>query len=650
VRHFFILGWLLVSFTIAGRGQVIYSENFENVANNALPAGWYGSATTPGSWKTGHNTDFLLPGNGYPPEHTKFLGLKLDSNWEHIVRMDTLMTPNIPLQNAQVYNYPTLYMDLYYIPFINDDCSVDMSFDGGNVWFNVYYDLPTRFWEPMFITLPQFVNQSSVKFRFIHKVNPDGQIGGLYMDNIKLYDQAAVDASVYDVSPHNDSIYNYASATQGDSLKVSIVNMTSNTINDAIIKYSVANGPVHADTFTSLNLTGFTTKTLTHQLPATAPGMSSYQVKAWVEVTGDGDHTNDTGTTTLIGAAFIPNKIPLIEERGGTWCGWCIRGLFFNDSLARKHPEASIVSVHNWGPSPDPMAVPMYDTFMGHMHIHGTEVSIFGFPVIIADRRELNDPLYTIDEYERDEKYFGYGSLTLGPSIINNNHLSIDVHFTPAINMNGNYKLALVLEEDSVHKDSIFYDQTNAYSYMISNTPFYGYEALPSPIPAAQMYYDFVARAILPNPLGATGSLPTTMSYNSTYSYTFQTTLDTAWKKEKMKVVAMLLRASDTFVLNTVNHQLLTPVEVKAVEGTVNVEVFPNPANEEINVRAEAAGVTPYNIVIRDMNGRVVLERNYGPDKRIGVSLPVNHLAPGIYYLQLKTDQGTTNKLITITR
>lgn len=388
--YIFILSCLMAFAVSSVQCQPIYVENFENVANNALPAGWYSSATQPGSWRTGVNTDFALSTYNIPPAHTKFIGLKLDTSWEHIARYDTLILPLIPLQNTTIYNNPTLYMDLYYVPFQNDYCSCDISFDAGASWINIYYQLPTKFWEPFFITLPQLVNRSSIMFRFIHKAVPDADMNGLFMDNFRFYDQAGVDAAIYDVLPHNDTIRNYAGLAQGDTIKASVVNMTSNAIPDLVLKYKLGNGPVYADTFTAISLQGYASTTLAHHIPCTVPAVSNYPLKVWVEAIGDADHTNDTGATTILGAAFLPDKKPLIEERGGTWCGWCVRGLFYNDSLWRAHAyETSIISVHNSHGAPDPMTIPAYDSFLNNIEIKGETPSVFGYPSIIAERNEI---------------------------------------------------------------------------------------------------------------------------------------------------------------------------------------------------------------------------------------------------------------------
>ena len=381
-RFFFIACWSLVLCEVPGRAQTIFSENFESVVNNALPAGWQGAPATGGIWKTGVNNDFVTGGLSFPQAHSKFLGLQLDTTWEGAGRTDILTLPLIPLQNTQTYNNLTLYMSLYYIPVSGDICAVDISYDTGQVWSNIYYSLPTKIWDPCFVYLPQIINKSSIMLRFKHTATANGSMAGLFMDDLKLYVQASVDAAIYDVLPHNDTLHNYAGLAQGDTITASVLNMTAQPIADLVLKYKLGNGPVYAQTFTAINLQPFSLVSLKHLTPCTVPTVADYPLKVWVEATGDGDHTNDTGKTTILGAAFLPDKKPLVEERGGTWCGWCVRGLFYNDSLWRAHPnEASIISVHNSHGAPDPMTIPAYDAFLNDIVINGQTPAIYRVPL-----------------------------------------------------------------------------------------------------------------------------------------------------------------------------------------------------------------------------------------------------------------------------
>ena len=72
------------------------------------------------------------------------------------------------------------------------------------------------------------------------------------------------------------------------------------------------------------------------------------------------------------------------------------------------------------------------------------------------------------------------------------------------------YVSIAVVVEDGVRGTGSGYNQVNAYSGG-ANGPMGNYHNLPNPVPAAQMVYDHVARAILGNWVGTEASLPTSV-------------------------------------------------------------------------------------------------------------------------------------------
>ena len=93
--------------------------------------------------------------------------------------------------------------------------------------------------------------------------------------------------------------------------------------------------------------------------------------------------------------------------------------------------------------------------------------------------------------------------------------------------------------------------------------------------------------------------------------------------------------------VGTVTVTLLSGTE--AVDN-FSVELFPNPAKEQINVRvlnASLETVTVYNV-----NGQLVnLTENINSNS---LTLPVNELARGVYMVQIKTDKGLENRKLVI--
>src|SRR5579871_5514869 len=85
--------------------------------------------------------------------------------------------------------------------------------------------------------------------------------------------------------------------------------------------------------------------------------------------------------------SFTPQHNVLIEEATGDWCGWCIRGIVYLDSLQKTYPNTvDIVSVH--GPyGYEPMSNNVYD--YGEEHFPGMNGN---FPNMVVDRTVVADP------------------------------------------------------------------------------------------------------------------------------------------------------------------------------------------------------------------------------------------------------------------
>ncbi|MCW3122561.1 MAG: Peptidase family protein [Flavipsychrobacter sp.] len=78
-----------------------------------------------------------------------------------------------------------------------------------------------------------------------------------------------------------------------------------------------------------------------------------------------------------------------------------------------------------------------------------------------------------------------------------------------------------------------------------------------------------------------------------------------------------------------------------------NIHVFPNPANDVVNV--DMAGINVSRITITDVQGRQVQE--LAPDAtQTAVTVPVNNYAAGIYFINLYTDSEVVTKKIVVAK
>jgi len=200
------------------------------------------------------------------------------------------------------------------------------------------------------------------------------------------------------------------------------------------------------------------------------------------------------------------------------------------DSLTSVHPEVVAIAVHN----ADPMTVTDYDAGVG--------TYISGYPSGLVDRKLVADPSDFFTEYTNHKSDFGVGDITINQPTVSGNNVSVKVDVKMAISTQAayDYRLAMVFTEDEMHGTTSTWNQANAYAGG-ANGVMGGFELLPSTVPAAQMYYNHVARVIVGGFTGQTGSLPGVMTAGSTYSYTFNWTAPAGTVLYKTKANALLI-------------------------------------------------------------------------------------------------------------
>lgn len=193
---------------------------------------------------------------------------------------------------------------------------------------------------------------------------------------------------------------------------------------------------------------------------------------------------------TLPGAVKAPNGVTkrvLIEEATGTWCGYCVRGIVYMGSLNQKYAASTaLVAVHN----SDPMTDATYDGGIGS--------KISGYPSGLVDRQKTEvDPTDFEKEYLKRVQYVPVIDVFIDNVSWNASTrlLTFRVNATTVAAFNGSYRFNASITEMQVHGTTSKYDQHNYYSDG-SMGAMGGFEKKTDPVPAADMYYDFVGRAI----------------------------------------------------------------------------------------------------------------------------------------------------------
>ncbi len=361
---------------------------------------------------------------------------------------------------------------------------------------------------------------------------------------------------------------------------------------------------------------------------------------------GNDDNVNDNTLTQEVNPV-VPavGKIVVGEEATGTWCQWCPRGAVFMDKFQADYAGYwAGIAVHNG----DPMTVTAYDDGIGTL--------IGGYPSALVDRLGDVDPSQMGTDFFTRLQTAPKGIITNGATWdAATRELNVSITTTMAQATTGAYKIACVLTEDGVTGTGAGYNQANAYAGG-NNGVMGGYESLPSPVPAAQMVYDHVARAIAPSFTGQTGVVPSSTAAGDSYTANFTFTLPTTWDETQMHIVGMLIEpqgkidnAGYTTIDGAVQNGYVAGVEeISGVLLEQMLVVAPNPASDFTNITMHIPSKAQVSLRVLDAKGSILQGRQYGSlqgDFEVGIN--TSNYAPGLYLVELEMNgQRIQKKLI----
>ncbi len=288
------------------------------------------------------------------------------------------------------------------------------------------------------------------------------------------------------------------------------------------------------------------------------------------------------------------------EEGTATWCGYCVRGLVYVDSLKRYAQDWAIpIAAH----SGDVMS----NDYSGYLTSYW---GIDGLPSGVVNRKQKSDP----------GKFF-----TIGKKMLAKETVLVDIdlqaqldeatrevtstttlHFAEA-NRSANYALAYAVIENNVHQpDDDNYRQHNSYANGVEGE-MGGYEKYGDYIPASVMYYQCVARGYVDTFNGIDGSVPTEYKADEALTYTKNFTLpDGILDDKNTELVVMLIDKSDNHIVNA----QITPLGANELAGIRNVSGANTPVQGKTayyNINGMQLGKLQRGLnIIRLSNGKVI--------------------------------------------
>jgi hypothetical protein len=307
------------------------------------------------------------------------------------------------------------------------------------------------------------------------------------------------------------------------------------------------------------------------------------------------------------------------------------------------------IAVHNG----DPMTVTDYDAAFGGL--------IAGYPSALVDRGNDVDPSGMTPDFLTRVQIAPKAFITNGATwdaTTRTLNVSVTADFQSVAN--NNYKLACVLTEDGVTGTGSGYNQSNAYSGG-GNGVMGGYETLGNPVPAAQMIYDHVARAIAPSFSGYVNSFPTTVSSGDLHTINFSFVLPTTWDENEIHIIGLLIdptgkidNAGKATISEAVTNGYVNGSNAGLYENLANqldeiIKVYPNPASDSANIEILLQNEASVQIKLIDASGKEVSSRDYG--KVHGswiVPFDTKNLESGMYLIQLEINGQTISKRLIV--
>ena len=435
-------------------------------------------------------------------------------------------------------------------------------------------------------------------------------------------------------------------AGQNVSPTVSILNAGQNPLTSFDVNLAY-NGQNYAQNITGVNVASISSYELSIPNISLVAGLNNAVVTI-SNINGGNDANPNDNTLTQAVDPVVPaaGKIVVGEEATGTWCQWCPRGAVFMDLFANQYEGFwAGIAVHNG----DPMVVADYDAGIGTL--------IGGYPSAVVDRLGDVDPSQMSSDFFTRLQTAPKGVLTNGATYDPSTRLlNISVSTEMLQATNGSYKVACALTEDGVTGTGAGYNQANAYAGG-NNGVMGGYENLPSSVPAAQMVYDHVARAIAPSFTGQTGVIAASTAVGDTYTANFSFTLPANWDETQMHIVGMLIdpqgkidNAGYTTINEAIQNGFVTGLqEISFTNLAQMLTVAPNPASDFANITLHIPTAAPVSVHVLDAKGGILQARQFGSlqgDFEIGLN--TTNFAPGLYIIEMQMNGERIQKKLVI--
>jgi hypothetical protein len=515
---------MLVS-TTAFSQVVLLDQNFES---GSLPSGWTRQQSTPSKgWEFG-NFSSLSSGFMSFPDHTKFAASNDDkydnqAATQNVADRDMLITPAL---NLTTMSSGRLTFSVFYTGAYGSVATVEISIDGGSTWSVLSTIAGVSAWQDLSIDLNGYLNQTNVKFAFVHN---DGGLwaDGVGVDDVKVFQPTANDVQLVSIDVPATNLVGSVPVT------ITVKNYGTSTLNSFTFSWTADGGATtNTEIVNGLSLAPGATQSVTHNnsLVSLTGGEYTFDVALSLPNGQTDLSANNNGSATVSVSVGEADKFVVIEDHTGAWCQFCPDGTVVLLDILAANDHAIGVGVHNADAMDFPDGNTVGSAVTGGSFPSGTidRVSFPGESDIATSRVKWNQ--YTQQRLSTPSIVSISADNTYVPST---RELTVNVTAEFLSNLTGDYRLNVFIIEDSVTGTGTGYNQVNAYNG-VTGHPYYQ-----AGNPIIGFVHRDVARHFMGGAWGQAGVIPNSIVALTPYSHTFTYTLPVAWNTSKMHLVVV---------------------------------------------------------------------------------------------------------------
>ena len=487
----------------------------------------------------------------------------------------------------------------------------------------------------------QITGSPSLTFSALGSDPSDDEVYSFYWDQIQ-----------YDLSISSSDFNDFVSVGS-NNVTGNLINTGSADITSFDLHYSVDAGPAQTMPVSTTVAANGGNYNFNHSIPwNVAAGGAIHTLCIWADnLNGNTDERtcNDTFCEDLFANNGVSGtRTILLEEFTGSWCGYCPDGALKLDNLIANYPGNVVgVSIHNGD------GMTFSDGIQTGFNVTSYPSGMINRTLVSGQAKEpFTRSLWEAEATAQIGSYTPVDVSLTSTYNVTNRELNITASADFLDFASGDLRFVTMLVEDSVTGTGSGYDQVNYYSsgHSSGGVGGSGHPNYNDPTPIIGYVHNHVLRALPSGAFGNSGVITSPVSPGTSVSESFTINVPTSINENKIKVIGFVAYYSTEIGARSIlDVAEVTPTSFVGIEESNNnrfLKLFPNPANDMVEVLITDENFHRTSCSMQDMTGKIIKEDHLLNNNRWVLDL--TDVNPGMYLITCTSKNGTiiTKKLI----